>query len=168
MEMAKFKDDPLTSQSTEGKYFPDFEMLDARIASALKRNISNTSFRRRVSVEEQRAQKHNRFLRRRQIAYMIRGHIQVPGAVDAAQGGSDLFNICLQHDDVHDFDARWDQILLGTSEMPPESVLEGFVEKKVARFRTTSNGICSVQPRIESRSRDTGLSKRKENGKTTC
>ena len=43
-------------------------MHDARIASALKRIISNTSFRSRVSVEEQRAQKYNRFLRGRQIA----------------------------------------------------------------------------------------------------
>ena len=32
-------------------------MLDARTASALRNIISTTSFRRRVSVEEQRAQK---------------------------------------------------------------------------------------------------------------
>ena len=41
----------------QGEYFPDFEMLDARTASALRKIISITSFRRRVSVEEQRAQK---------------------------------------------------------------------------------------------------------------
>ena len=59
MEMARSIDDLLTSQSIEGKSFPDFEMLDARIASALRKIIFNTSFRRRVSVEEQRAQKYN-------------------------------------------------------------------------------------------------------------
>ena len=46
------------------------------------------------------------------------------GAYDAAQGMSGLFNICLQNDDVQDFDQRWDQILLGTSELPHENVLE--------------------------------------------
>ena len=103
-------------------------MLDARIASALRSIISNTSFKRRVSVEEQRAQKYNIFLRGRQIAHMIYGHFPTTGA-----GLSDLFNICLQNDDVQGFDRRGDQILLGTSEMPPESVLEGLykISRKV-------------------------------------
>ena len=84
-------------------------MLDARIASALRKIIFNTSFRRRVSVEEQRAQNYNRFLRRRQIAYMIHDHFQSTGAFDTAQGLSDLFNVCSQNDDVQDFDTRWDR-----------------------------------------------------------
>ena len=42
----------VTSQSIEGESFPDFGMLDARIASALRKIISITSFRKRVSVEE--------------------------------------------------------------------------------------------------------------------
>ena len=54
----------------------------------------------------------------------------------------DLFNICLQNDDVQDFDARWDQILLGTSEIPPENVLGRFVKNEVAGFRTTSKLCC--------------------------
>ena len=41
----------------KGECFPDFEMLDARTASALRKIISITSFRKRVIVEEQRAQK---------------------------------------------------------------------------------------------------------------
>ena len=57
---------------------------------------------------------------------MICDHFQATGAYDAAQGLSDLFNICFQNDDVQDFDTRWDQILLGTSELPHENVLEGF------------------------------------------
>ena len=110
VEIAKSIDDLTTSRSIAGKSFPDFEMLDARIASALRRIIFNTSFRRRVSVEEQRAQKDNMFLRGRQLAYMIYGHFQSTAACDAAQGLSDLFNTCLQNDDVQDFDTRCDQI----------------------------------------------------------
>ena len=36
---------------------PDFDVLGAKIASALKKIISTVHFRRRVSVDEQRAQK---------------------------------------------------------------------------------------------------------------
>ena len=53
----------LTLQSIEGQSFPDFVMLDARIASSLRRITSNPFFRRRVSVEGQRHQQYNRFLR---------------------------------------------------------------------------------------------------------
>ena len=56
---------------------------------------------------------------------MIYGHFQLIGSCDTAQGLSDLFSVCLQDDDVQDFDTRWDRILLGTSEMPPENGLEG-------------------------------------------
>ena len=82
-------------------------MLDAKIASALKKIISNQHFPRRVSVEEQRAQKHYRFLRGRQIAYMIFDHFRATGAYDAAQDLSDLFNVFLQGDDIQDFGTRW-------------------------------------------------------------
>ena len=44
---------------------PDFEVLDAKIASALNRIIHNTQFKRKVSLEEQKAQKEDRFLRGR-------------------------------------------------------------------------------------------------------
>ena len=79
--------------------------------------------RRKGSVEEQRAQKHNWFLGGRQIAYLIYNHFQATGAYDGAQGLSDLFNICLHDDDVHDFDTRWDQVLLATSEIPQENAV---------------------------------------------
>ena len=76
MEMAKSIDDRMTSQSIEGRRdFLDFQVPDERIASAFRKIIINTSFSRRVSVEEQRAQKQNRLLRGRQIAYMIYDHL---------------------------------------------------------------------------------------------
>ena len=50
---------------------PDFEVLNARIASALNRIIHNSHFIRRVSLEEQKVQKEDRFLRGRQIAHLI-------------------------------------------------------------------------------------------------
>ena len=52
-------------------HFPNFEMLDARIASALNKIIQKPNFKKKVSLEEQKAQKEDRFFRGRQIACMI-------------------------------------------------------------------------------------------------
>ena len=50
---------------------PNFE-FDAKIASELNRIIHNSHFKRRISLEEQKAQKQDRFLRGKQIAYCDR------------------------------------------------------------------------------------------------
>ena len=106
VEKAQSIDELMTSQSIlVRRDFPDYEMLDAMMASALKKLLnSHVHFRKRVSVKEQRAQKHDRFLRGRQIAHMIHEHFRATGAYEAVQGPSDLINRRLQNDDVQDFD----------------------------------------------------------------
>ena len=71
IEIAKSTDELVTSRSIVVKDFPDFDLLDAMIASALRKLLNTKShFRKRVGVEEQRDQKHDRFLRASQIAYI--------------------------------------------------------------------------------------------------
>ena len=53
-----------------GKDFPNFEMLDAKIASALNKIIQNSLFKKKVSLEEQNASKEDRLLRGIQFAFM--------------------------------------------------------------------------------------------------
>ena len=71
MELVDSVDELRSSSSIRGISMPNFEVLDARIASALNKLIHNTRFKRKVSLEEQKAQKEDRFLRGRQIAYLI-------------------------------------------------------------------------------------------------
>ena len=71
VEMVDSVDDLMSSSSVRGIRMPDFEVLDAKIASALNRIIHNSHFKRRISLEEQKAQKEDRFLRGRQIAYLM-------------------------------------------------------------------------------------------------
>ena len=72
VEMVDSVDDLKSSSSTRGIQMPNFEVLDTRIASALNKIIfHNSHFKRRISLEEQKAQKQDRFLRARQIAYLI-------------------------------------------------------------------------------------------------
>ena len=74
---------------------PNFEVLDARIASALDRNIHNSHFKRRISLEEQKAQKQDRFLRGRLIAYLIYEYFRVAGANDSVENYADLLTVAL-------------------------------------------------------------------------
>ena len=57
------------------KDFPNFEMLNAKIVSALNKIIQNSQFKKKVSLEEQKAPKEDRFLRGRQIGFMIFDYI---------------------------------------------------------------------------------------------
>ena len=125
VEMAKSIDERVTSRSIVGRTnSPDFDVLDAMIASALKTLLDkHIHFRRRVSVEEQRAQTCDRFLRGRQVAYMIFVRFHATRAYEAVQGLPDLFSFRLQNDDVQDFDVRWDQPLLSASEVPSDVIL---------------------------------------------
>ena len=72
---------------------PDFEVLDAKIASALNRIIHNTQFKRKVSLEDKKPKKRDRFLRGRQIAYLIYEYFRVTGANDSVENYADLFTI---------------------------------------------------------------------------
>ena len=67
-KIAKSIDDLVTSQSITGRRdFTDYEILDVKIASALKQILTSVHFRRRARIEEQRAQQYDRFLRGRLV-----------------------------------------------------------------------------------------------------
>ena len=57
VEMVDSLDELKSSRSVSGVIFPDHEMLDAKIASALNKIIQNLHFKKKVSLEEHKAQK---------------------------------------------------------------------------------------------------------------
>ena len=106
------------SRSIAGKKIPNFEMLDAKITSALNNIIQNSQFRKKVSLEEQKAQKEDWFLRGRQIAFIICGYFRVTGAHDTVLDYADLFSLTLHDDNIQDFDTNWDEGLQSVSKIP--------------------------------------------------
>ena len=110
---------------------PNFEVLDARIASALNKIIHNSQFKRRIRLEEQKAQKQYRFLRGRQIPYLIHDHFWVTGSQ----------RFCRElHRPVHysswkwrysEFDSKWDGILLSMTKIPHDDILEGLYKLRI-------------------------------------
>ena len=99
-----------SSSSTRGISMPNFEVLDAKIASALNRIIHNSHFKKRINLEEQKAQKQDRFLRGRQIAFLIYDYFRVTGANDSVENYADLFAVALRDDDIQKFDSKMGRI----------------------------------------------------------
>ena len=125
VELVDSVDELRSSSSTRGISMPNFEVLDARIASALNKIIHNSHFQRRISLEEKKTQKQDRFLRCRQIAYLIYDYFRVTGANDSVENYADLFTISLRNDDIQEFDSTWDGILLSMTKIPPDDIMEG-------------------------------------------
>ena len=124
-------DELKSSRSVFGKYFPDFEMLDEKIASALNKIIQNSQFKKKVSLEEQKAQIEVRFLRGRQIAFMIFDSFRVDGGHDSVLDIVDLFTISLRGDNVQEFDTRWDEVLLSMTNKPSDEILESLYKLRI-------------------------------------
>ena len=107
------------------------KVLDARTASALNKIIHNSHVKRRISLEEQKAQKQDRFLRGRQIAYLIYEYFRAIGANDSVENYTDLFTIVLRDDDTQEFDSKWVRILLSKTKIPSDDFLEGLYKLRI-------------------------------------
>ena len=141
MELVDSVDELRSSSSIRGISMPNFEVLDARITSALNKIIHNSHFKRKISLEEQKDQKEDRFLRGRQIAYLIYEQFRVTGTDDSVENYTDLFTIALRNDNIQEFDSKWDGILLSLTKIPPDDILEGLYKTKNTRVRETPDRI---------------------------
>ena len=77
------------------------------------------------------AHKEDRFLRGRQIAYLIYEYFRVTGARDSVDNFADLFTIALRNDDIQEFDSKWEGILLSMTKIPPDDILEGLYKIRI-------------------------------------
>ena len=134
VEMVDSVDDLRSSSSIRCVSMPNFEVHDARIASELNKIIHNSHSKRRTSLEEQKAQKQDHFLRGRQIAYLIYDYFRVTGIHDSVENYADLFTISLRNDDIQEFDSKWEGILLSMTKIPPDDILEGLYKLRIREF----------------------------------
>ena len=131
VEMVESVDDLKSSCSITGIRTPYFEVLDAKIASALNGIIDNTHFKKKISLEEQKAHKGDRSLRGRQRAYLIYEYFRVMGTNDPVENYADLFTVVLRNDDIQEFDSKWDEMLLPMTHIPSDDILEGLYKLRI-------------------------------------
>ena len=65
---------------------------------------------------------------------MIYEYFRVTGANDSVENYADLFTIALRNDDIQEFDAKWDEILLSMTKIPPDDILEGLYKLRIREF----------------------------------
>ena len=94
VDSVKHMDEFKSTDSILARVIPDFEVLDSKIASALKK------------LEEQKAQQDNRFLKGRQIANMIHDYFKISGTGEALLEFNDLLRVQLKNDNVQGFDTK--------------------------------------------------------------
>ena len=44
---------------------------------------------------------------------------------------ADLFTVALRNDDIHQFDAKWDEILLSMTKIPSDDILGGLYKLRI-------------------------------------
>ena len=74
---------PESSRSSREHHSKNFEMLDARIAPALKKIITNSYFKKGVSLEEQRSKWKTDFFEEGRLLFVIYEYFRVTGAHEA-------------------------------------------------------------------------------------
>ena len=125
MELVDSVDELRSSSSVRGIQMPDSEVLDAKIASALNRIIHNSHFKRRISLEEQKVQKQDRFLRDRQITDLIYDYFRVNGSHDSVENYADLFTISLRNDG---------NFIINDEKNPSDDILEGLYKLRIREY----------------------------------
>ena len=103
---------------------PDLKYSMRRLLSHLTKSSRIPASRKKVSLEDMKAQKEDRFFRGRQIAYLIYDYFRVTGANDSVENYADLFTIALRNDDIQEFDSKWDGILLSMTKTPSDDIFE--------------------------------------------
>ena len=123
-------DDLRSSLSIRSIPMPGFQVFDARIASALNKIIHNSHFKRKISLEEQKAQKVDRFLRGRQIAYLIYEQFRVGPIIlskTTVTCSLLLFEMTIFRNSIQSGDG----ILLSMTKIPLDDILEGLYKLRI-------------------------------------
>ena len=102
-------------------HFLNLKMFDTRIASVLNKIGHKFLRQEKVSLEEQKTHREDRFLRG--IANVIHDYFRYTGAYDTVLDHADLLTITLPNDDVQELETRWDEIPLKIK-ISPNDVLE--------------------------------------------
>ena len=107
---------------------PNFEVLDAKIASALNQIIP---LQEKGQSGGTKGPKEDRFLRGRQIAYLIydTSGSQEPTILSRIMPTYSLlvFEVTI----FQEFDSKWDGILLSMTKIPPDDILEGLNKLRI-------------------------------------
>ena len=163
VEMTDSLEELKSWRSISGQFSQILRCWTRRLLS-LNKIIQNSQFKKKVSLEEQKAQKEDRFLRGRQIAFLISDYSRATGAHDTVLDYANLFSVTLHDDNIQEFDTRWDEVLLSMPKIPSDDVLESLYQLRIREVWSTQNRIGIVRHGNSSENIDAQLSKFEDTG----
>ena len=122
IDSAKATEDLRTSEGVYSQTSPShFVTLDSKIANA---------FKKKVSIEEQKAQNENRLLRGKEITFRILRSLQVTGTDGSIGDFSDLMGVTRRGDNVQGVDTMWDEVLVSI-ERTEDGILDNLYKMRL-------------------------------------
>ena len=131
VELVESVDELRSSSSTRGFSMPNFEVLDARIASALNKIIHISHFKKKNQSGGTKGPEAGAFPSWHAVCLLDLRFFRVTGTDSSVENYTDLFTIALRNDDVQEFDSKWDGILLSMTKIPPDDILEGLYKLRI-------------------------------------
>ena len=98
---------------------------------------------------------------------MIYEYFRVTGAHEAVLDFTDLFSIALHGDDIQEIDTRWDHVLMSTSEVPNDRILESLYKMRMRESAKLQTVLAMCEQEINSNRSRAELSKVEDHGKWT-
>ena len=106
-----------------GKSIPDFENLDFKIASGL-RKILTGHFKKQVTTAEGKGRSEKRSVTGRQTVWMIYDFYKIGGDNGAIMDFSYFSTFQIKNDSVQAFETKWDEGFSAVNERPTDNMLE--------------------------------------------
>ena len=100
-----------------------FTTLDAKLLSALT-NILTGDFARKVDTYKETEATNHRYVRSRQVLFMMHEHFSTNIKHGATYSLQDLFSVKLKGDNLRGFISNWDQVMAGIPKVPEINILE--------------------------------------------
>ena len=125
---------------------PNFELLDARIASALNKIIQNAPAQEKGQSGGNESSQRRPFPLRKPNNELpiFPGHWGKDN--DSVENYADQFTVVLRNDDIQEFDSKWGEILLSMTQISSDDTLESLCELRVRESGELKAvlGLCGV------------------------
>ena len=131
IELAQTLDNLKTSQSTAGNQFSNFEMLDAKVATASKRILTNMNLKKKSSWKSRKPRKLDDFFEDDKSHTRFTNSSVFLGTIESILDFTDLMNVTLRGHDVQGPDTKWNEVLLSVKEMHGENMLESMYKARL-------------------------------------
>ena len=117
-----------------------FTTLDAKLLSALTKILTG-DFARKVDTHKETEATSRRYVRGRQVLFMMHEHFSTNIKHGATYALQDLFSVKLKNDNLRSFISNWDQVIAGIPKVPEVSVLETLFFNQVKSSKAISHDL---------------------------